>query len=538
MNNREVAYRNNQQYQPALQDYEKALQLAIKGNNLGSQAMVWHNIGNIRNDQKKYTEAITAYHTSDKICRDLGIEIGFMYNANGLGGVFLKQKNYIRAQENIELSLEIAQKMGQTKVVKENYQRLAQIYAGLNQYQKAFDFQTKYQNLNDSIFNTESDARFAEMEAKYETEKKEKENQLLKAKNDQAQTQLALQNTKLYASTTGGVLVLLIAGLLQRSRQQQRKLNQKLEEQNQKLVELDEFKKTMTGMIVHDLKNPLNVIIGNSEKPENQIPNQTFRINQSGKRMLNLVQNMLDVQRFEEANIHPQIRDFSLFEISKQALNQVELLIQDKNLTVKNEISKQIFVQADKDLTERVLVNLLTNAIKYSSQNQEVILKSKIQGEHIEIEVQDKGTGIPSDFLPRIFEKFTQVEAKKSGVAHSTGLGLTFCKMATEIQGGKIWVKSEFQKGSSFFFTLAKGKKPESQTEITLEKMSNPTTESLEVLRPYILEMQKYSLFQVSELNKIIRQIPDNSPEITAFKAEIKRAIFSGNQEKFEGLIK
>lgn len=251
--------------------------------------------------------------------------------------------------------------------------------------------------------------------------RKKKKNQLLKAKNDQAQTQLTLQNTKLYASTTGGVLILLIAGLLQRSRQQQRKLNQKLEEQNQKLKELDEFKQTMTGMIVHDLKNPLNAIIGNSEKPEKQTPNQTFRINQSGKRMLNLVLNILDVQRFEEAEIRPQIGDYALFSISKQALNQVELLIQDKNLTIQNDISPNSFIRGDKDLTERILVNLLTNAIKYSAQSQKITLKSEIKNGQIEIEVQDNGIGIPDDFLPRIFEKFTQVEAKKLGVAHSTG---------------------------------------------------------------------------------------------------------------------
>lgn len=341
----------------------------------------------------------------------------------------------------------------------------------------------------------------------------------------------------------------MIAGLLQRSRIKQRQLNQQLEgknqeisrqsetlqQANQKLLELDDFKQTMTGMIAHDLKNPLNTIIGYSE---NGTENTSKVINQSGKRILNLAQNMLDVQKFEDAQIQPKIENLSAYKLAKRASQQVNLLAQEKNVSIRNDISPSIFIQADAELTERIFVNLLTNAIKYSSQNQIITIKASNKNEKVKIQVEDEGIGIPSELLPKIFDKFTQVEAKKSGIARSTGLGLTFCKMATEIQGGTIRVESELQKGSTFTFELPKGEKQESSTEqvtdneLTLSKADKAT------LQPFLEEMKTHSIYQVSELRQIILKIPEQNQALKHLKNELEMAVFSVNQEKFNELMK
>jgi len=550
LNNRAVTYRRLKNYQLAIQDYQKALSIAINNNDLGEQAMTWYNIGNARQDQgeEAYPEAIEAYQKSNKICHDLGIEIGYMYNANGLAKLFLTQKQYAKAKPQAELALEVAQKMNQTEAIKIAYHDLAQIYAGLKQYQKAYHFQVQTQTLSDSLFNAESDARITEMQTKYETEKKEKENQILKVQNDQIQTKLNLQKTQLYASTTGAILILIIAGLLQRSRQLQRKTNLKLEQRNQeiktqaqvleetnhKLRELDQFKQTLTGMIAHDLKNPLNTIIGYSE---NGVESASQVIYQSGKRILNLVQNMLDVQKFEDAQIQPTLENISAYELANKATQQVSLLAQEKNLVIRNDISSSIFIQADAELTERIFVNLLTNAIKYSTQNQLIILNAKAISDMIQIWVKDNGTGIPSEFLPQVFEKFTQVEAKKSGMARSTGLGLTFCKMATEIQGGNISVESELDKGSKFIFSLPQGKTNIVTFVDKNEQHNLFNKEEKQLLVPYFKEMQKYSIYESLDLYRIVVQIPEQTEGIKTFKEQLGTVIFSGNQEEFGALL-
>lgn len=105
-------------------------------------------------------------------------------------------------------------------------------------------------------------------------------------------------------------------------------------------------------------------------------------------------------------------------------------------------------------LVYRVLVNLLTNAIKHSPRGGRVIINSSLIEDHARIVVQDNGRGIPAEYHQKIFEKFSQVQARQDGQKHSSGLGLTFCKLAVEAHGGRIGVDSEEGQGSSFWFTL------------------------------------------------------------------------------------
>jgi signal transduction histidine kinase len=115
---------------------------------------------------------------------------------------------------------------------------------------------------------------------------------------------------------------------------------------------------------------------------------------------------------------------------------------------------------ADEDLVRRVLVNLVANAMKFTRSDGTVTLcatradASDSDGDSIRISVSDEGEGIPHEDHERIFEKFGQVESRRAGRKMSTGLGLTFCKLAVEAHGGRIWVDSEIGTGSTFHFTI------------------------------------------------------------------------------------
>jgi len=252
--------------------------------------------------------------------------------------------------------------------------------------------------------------------------------------------------------------------------------------QNIKLQELDRFKEAMTGMVVHDLKNPLNAILGlSSMEPENEM---MLMINSAGNQMLNLVLNILDVQKFEDTNVKLQISSHNLKEISSNSISQVNLLLKQKNLLLDNNIPEQIEVETDQELLSRVFVNLLTNSIKYTPQGGKIRLdacyaqnaqnyllpgieenmrilfpedfKNIIEQNEkfVLITVTDTGQGIPTEKVHLVFEKFGQVEAKKSGSVRSTGLGMTFCKMVVEANGGKIWLHSIVGQGTIFYFLL------------------------------------------------------------------------------------
>ena len=235
-----------------------------------------------------------------------------------------------------------------------------------------------------------------------------------------------------------------------------RKIIEALYEQ---LKSLDKAKNDLTHMIVHDLRTPLTSLLGGIESIEATDDNrELLEISiGGGNSLLEMINDLLDVSKMEEGLLILEQTTFDLAQIAEQAISQVAWLANDKNLALKLEISPLVgSITADAEKLRRVLVNLLGNAVKFTPAKGQITLiadRNVLTGD-ITIGVQDTGEGIPREAFERIFEKFEQVETRKAGKKMSTGLGLTFCKLVTEAHGGRIWVESEPDQGSTFFLTL------------------------------------------------------------------------------------
>jgi len=310
---------------------------------------------------------------------------------------------------------------------------------------------------------------------------------------------------------------------------------EELQTVNDKLKELDTFKETMVGMIVHDLKNPLNSIIGLAE-------NETVR--QSGKSMLNMVSNILDVQKYEDTEIHLQISNYSISEILDTALQEVNLLYEQKNLKLINNI-KNYFVIAEKEIIERIFINILTNAIKYSPNNGTILIESDDEiKDFIRIKIANSGDIIPEDKIAAVFGKFQQIVARKSGLARSSGLGLTFCKLFAEAHGGKIGVETNELGMTSFWFTLPAGdQKYDSARNIKIyntdENKLKLKSEDKEILNPYLSVLKELEVYDYTEIVQIIEKIDfSKSQNLTNWKKEMDKVLFAMNEEKYNSLIR
>ncbi|MBK8575387.1 MAG: sensor histidine kinase [Elusimicrobia bacterium] len=227
----------------------------------------------------------------------------------------------------------------------------------------------------------------------------------------------------------------------------------------------DRTKRDLTHMIVHDLKNPLSATLGSIEcvlqMDRNSLGPDTTKLltlgAKSGRELLRLIQNLLDMAKMEEGQlkIHPDY--FSLLELAGQCVDDLEIQIAKENKVISVEVDNHLpKAWADRDLVHRVLANLLTNALKHTPARTEISIHVRLDmvAHAFIVSVQDTGEGVPPDFKERIFDKFSQAEAKRLNHRVGSGLGLTFCKLAVEAHGGKIWVESEPGKGSQFFFTL------------------------------------------------------------------------------------
>ena len=555
LNNMGNIYSELKEYDKALQLYQESLNINEKlGDKFGIGNAVL-NIGYAYDDLKDYDMALGYYLQAMAIDEELDDKYGLAISLNNIGDLYRKLKIFNESYKYLIQSKKISEEINSKDMLKENYDCLSNLFSDQGQYQKAFEYYKLYDTIKDSIFNDDSSNKIAEMQTKYDTEKKEKENELLRKEKLIQDATLNRHRIIMFSIGLGLCLVLALAIVAVKAYLTKQKANRLLNEQkeqiedqanelklaNNKLIELDHFKESMTGMIVHDLKNPLNAIINYTDDKSDLTQNI---IGQAGRQMLNMVMNILDVQKFEDAQMHLETEDQNLNQIVRSALGQVEFLRHEKNLDIVNNCAPNLTVKVDSGIMERVFINLLTNAIKYSSLNGKIVLETEnYSEEHIRVSVIDYGEGIPSDKLDTVFEKFQQIQPKKAGKVRSTGLGLTFCRMALESHGERIGVKSEIGEGTTFWFTLKKSDRKSADMEITQEKKvaeAALTNTDKDFLSAFIAHFEKLEIYEISDLRKVLRQIEfdDDNPALAQWKEKISRAIYTSNDEKYHQLIK
>jgi|GEM_PF-5198817 Osmosensitive K+ channel histidine kinase len=241
------------------------------------------------------------------------------------------------------------------------------------------------------------------------------------------------------------------------------KAKKTVDENYKKLRELEGMKDSLTHMIVHDLNNPLAVVLGfmyvlkmQFEDKLTEDQKQTLAIAFSaGDELKRMIGNLLDINKMEEGKIKLRYDRFNPGTVAKEVVGQMQVTANVDGKTVSWEGTEEMpDLSADKGLITRVIANLINNAIKYIPPKGAVRVGASYNKDEkiFYVRVSDTGDGIPKEYLDKIFDKFVQVETAKARTGR--GLGLTFCKMTVEAHGGKIWVESELGKGSAFTFTL------------------------------------------------------------------------------------
>lgn len=240
--------------------------------------------------------------------------------------------------------------------------------------------------------------------------------------------------------------------------------------ENERLIFANNAKSEFLANVCHDLRTPLNSIIGFSEllrlktagelngKQERYIEN----ILKSSNFLLELINNILDMSKIEAGKIELIYDTFDIAE----AINEVIVLIKVKSgisqkFIVKKDYDPGLgFIDADRQRFKRIMFNLLGNAMKFCKEGKGIVtISTKKMGEMAQISISDNGIGIQKEDINKLFTKFRQVGNDASGKKKGTGLGLAISKELIELHGGKIWVDSEFGRGSTFTFTLPIQKK-------------------------------------------------------------------------------
>jgi len=245
-------------------------------------------------------------------------------------------------------------------------------------------------------------------------------------------------------------------------KEQKEDLAYAVELRTRELIDMVETKEKFIRIIVHELRNPFNSILGFLNLMHDNI--RVYDISKVEKFLtivyrtasitFDLLMSLSEWLNAKSNNIPFSPEKTSIYQMLNEEIETTQLTANQKKIVIHNQVGEDIFAFADKNMVRTIFRNLINNGIKFTEKNGVIIIFADVRDNYIEISVKDNGIGITQEILTSIFSETNIQSLPGTNDEKGTGLGLLLCKEFVEIEGGKIWVESEVGHGSLFKFTL------------------------------------------------------------------------------------
>ncbi len=427
-------------------------------------------LANLYYETNDWEKSITYYDSVYAIHKQLGNPYGIAQCELGKGKVLLKLERFSEAAGLFERSLRSAQELNARNLEIACYRELASLSEQNGDYKKAVAYFKNFTVLRDSLFSQKMMGNLFQDQLRFETEVKDYEIAALsqaKAKQDSAiKRQEFIRNILVVVVALAGILLFTIY----RSGQRRKRINKLLlahqEEIKQRSVELEQLnqvKDKFFSIISHDLRSPMNALLGilnlldnNQLKPE-EFTQLTKELRIQFNHTKTLISNLLDwaLLQMDKLKILPEkINLRTMVDENFKMLNSLHL----KETNLVNQIQEGSVALADMNMINLIFRNLILNGIKFTENGGQITVSAQDNGHEYTIAIADNGVGISEDIQKILFEKISGYSSRGTANEKGTGLGLILCKEFVEKNGGKIWLTSELGKGSTFYFTVKKAK--------------------------------------------------------------------------------
>ncbi|MBS0658338.1 MAG: tetratricopeptide repeat protein [Verrucomicrobia bacterium] len=469
-NNIGDAYAALKQFDKALAAQELTMAAARKLNSREIMAGARESLGVTRQAMGQLDQALAEFHEALQIYRWINIRDGIMKCLNRLGAVQAARGEHAGAIAYATEALALAEAGQRLDAIRTACETLVRSQRALGNLAAAFEYADKLAPVQEQLRGAESRKRIAEVEARYQAERSQRQIEVLRAESEVQRVELLRQDmrrSELLAGVIvlGGVVLLLWNRfrLKRRGEEALRRQNEALAEARRRAEAANRAKSEFLANMSHEIRTPMNAILGFAELLNGRVQGEEREFLQaitgSGHTLLRLINDILDLSKIEAGKLDLQTTPTDVSRLLREVQQMFSLQAEQKGVRLELEIAGELPARLvlDEVRLRQILFNTVGNALKFTDRGQ-VTLRARAEGSGGErtlvLEVADTGIGIPLAEQKRVFEAFSQVSGQSARRYGGTGLGLTITQRLVEMMQGRIELESEPGQGSTFRFAF------------------------------------------------------------------------------------
>jgi two-component system, sensor histidine kinase and response regulator len=458
---------NLEEYDSASYYVTEAVRLGSEINNQYLVSFSMRTQGDIYFGKKDFNKAIKKYTECLLLAEKIGNNFIRASTLHRLGKTYKEINQLDNAIVYLLANFDFARKYDYKEELERTSLLLSQIYVAKSDFLSAYNYQAVYLAVHDSLFDQRKADQLAFQQARFDSEIKQTQIELLTKDTHLKQEQIASQRVWLYFYIGLLILVVLIVFVLLMNNHFNKKAKHELELKNleiqrqaQQLSNVNAAKDKLFSIISHDLRSPVASLRGLMEVigAKNLSQDQFIEVTQKLKKNLDVVyddlDNVLQWAQSQLRGIQVQREEIQLRPMVEEIVSLFYDALKIKGITAHNEIDEDVIVLADRNQLKLIFRNLIANSIKFNEPEGMIRVFVRSRKHKVEVSVADSGIGIGMDELHKLFNAETHFTKPGTNKEKGIGIGLLLTKEFVENNGGAIWVTSELGKGATFTFTL------------------------------------------------------------------------------------
>jgi signal transduction histidine kinase len=468
-------YRDTSDFEEAETYYAQALELSEARETTINRARLFYNLGTMEQKRGNAGEAERLLLYALELSREQNDVETEYYTATALGGFEMERNNNVQAIRWYARANHAVEEKNYESLRLSSYDNLYKAYRETGNFSESLRWLEQRDRMKDSLNTDEKSRLLAEYETLFNMKQNREQTEALRAREQEAQAMLILQQWLIGLSLLVGVVLTVASVILIKTNKKRKRVNEELEtsnrrlhqmnstvqEQNDELEQVNEIKNKLFAIIAHDLRGPLSslqsliYLVREHDLSQDEMAEITKTLERNLQENASMMDNLLAWAQAQMNGIKLNVRDFTLIQGIKSVTDQIQFQAEEKGIQIKMDVDSTIEVKADYDMVKLVVRNLVANAVKFSEMGDAILLKafySKSEG-MAEVHVIDEGTGIGIEDQSKLFSKghFTK---RGTDNEKGSGLGLMLCKEFIEGHGGSLWFESKPGEGTTFMFTV------------------------------------------------------------------------------------